>query len=62
MLRNTQTSVSQIALEAGYQNIRSFNRIFKEVIGLSPTEYRCAEDDGCLPAGNGASLSSGEGV
>lgn len=33
--------VKHIANEAGYDNIRTFNRIFKNEFGVSPTEYRC---------------------
>lgn len=31
--------ISDIALESGFQNIRSFNRAFLESIGMTPSEY-----------------------
>lgn len=34
------TPVLNIALDAGYRNISSFNRTFKELVGSTPTEYR----------------------
>lgn len=40
LLRNTDRSVLQTALECGYEHLRSFNRNFKTIVGLSPTEYR----------------------
>ena len=40
MLIKTTQSVLEIALECGYPNVRSFQRHFKELSGLSPTEYR----------------------
>lgn len=33
-------SVQHIAHEAGYDNIRTFNRIFKNEFGVSPTQYK----------------------
>lgn len=33
-------SVQHIARETGYDNIRTFNRIFKNEFGISPTQYK----------------------
>lgn len=35
--------VLTIALDVGYGSIASFNRAFKEIVGLTPTAYRTAE-------------------
>lgn len=34
------TAITTIAFEVGFSSIPSFNRVFKQVTGLSPTEYR----------------------
>jgi len=38
-----QTPVLNIALDVGYRNISSFNRTFKELTKLTPTQYRHAD-------------------
>lgn len=40
LLKETNLSVSEIAYKVGYNNITHFNRVFKEKIGISPTEFR----------------------
>ncbi len=40
MLRETNQSILEIALECGYPNLRSFQRHFKSFSGVSPSEYR----------------------
>lgn len=40
MLRHTNTTMLEIALQCGFQNSVSFNRAFKAVTGLTPSEYR----------------------
>lgn len=35
-----QLRVSDIALQSGFLSINSFNRVFKEITGLTPSEYR----------------------
>lgn len=40
LLRETDTSVAQIAIECGCGNIRTFNRIFQKLEGVTPSEYR----------------------
>lgn len=39
-LRNGDESISQIALFCGFDSIRTFNRNFKQIMGISPLEYR----------------------
>ena len=41
LLLNPNLRVSEIAYEVGFQSLTHFNRVFKKVIGQSPTEYRC---------------------
>ncbi|HLW34764.1 MAG TPA: helix-turn-helix domain-containing protein [Chthoniobacterales bacterium] len=39
-LANPNLRVSQIAYDVGFQSLTQFNRVFKRVIGESPTKYR----------------------
>ncbi|MCL2019459.1 MAG: AraC family transcriptional regulator [Oscillospiraceae bacterium] len=40
MLTNSETPITEIALESGFQSIATFNRVFKLNKSLTPTEYR----------------------
>ncbi|HWX22201.1 MAG TPA: PocR ligand-binding domain-containing protein [Candidatus Binatia bacterium] len=40
LLLNPNLRVSEIAFEVGFQSLTHFNRVFKRVMGQSPTEYR----------------------
>jgi AraC-like DNA-binding protein len=40
LLSHTDKNISEIAFAVGYNNIPHFNRVFKEVVGIAPTQYR----------------------
>jgi len=40
LLKNSQQSISEIAMNCGYNNLRSFNRNFKRIMNYSPSRYR----------------------
>ena len=40
LLLHSDRSVSEIALEMGYGSISYFNRVFKEMVGITPVQYR----------------------
>jgi AraC-like DNA-binding protein/ligand-binding sensor protein len=40
LLLNPNLRVSEIAYEVGFQSLTHFNRVFKRILGQSPTEYR----------------------
>ena len=40
LLTTTKKNITQIALECGFPNIKSFTNIFKQNLGMLPTEYR----------------------
>ncbi len=40
LLENSDSTVTDIAYEAGFGNVRTFNRAFMKLIGVTPTEYR----------------------
>lgn len=41
-LKETEDLVLEISLDTGFRNVTHFNRTFKEVVGVSPTQYRKA--------------------
>lgn len=40
LLLNRNLRISEIAYNVGFQSLTHFNRVFKKVVGLSPTDYR----------------------
>ena len=40
LLRSTGQTIGQIALECGFESIRTFNRIFVQLCGMTPMDYR----------------------
>lgn len=40
LLAGTEASVSNIALECGFESIRNFNRVFKNHTGTTPNDFR----------------------
>lgn len=40
LLLNPQLRISEIVYEVGFQSLTHFNRIFKKLVGESPTQYR----------------------
>ncbi len=40
MLKNTELPISQIAVENGYSSLRTFNRNFIKITGLTPSRYQ----------------------
>ena len=40
LLLNPNLRVSEIAFEVGFQSLTHFNRVFKKILGQSPSEYR----------------------
>ena len=40
ILQNPHTRVSEVAFEVGFNSLPHFNRSFKRITGLTPTEFR----------------------
>lgn len=40
LLVETNLKIYEIALLSGYPNVKHFNNIFRQILGVSPTEYR----------------------
>ena len=43
MLRNSKRSISEIAYLCGFNTVTHFNRKFKEIMGMSPKEFRAGK-------------------
>lgn len=46
LLSSTRMPVTQVALQCGFNSIATFNRVFREVKGCTPTQYRGIYGDG----------------
>lgn len=42
MLMNPHARISEVAFECGFQSLTHFNRVFRKLVGESPTHYRSA--------------------
>ena len=40
MLSSTDMSAAEIAQSVGFESLRTFNRVFRDVLGVTPTDYR----------------------
>ncbi len=40
MLKNSNKKIYQICEELGYQSVQYFSTIFKNIVGMTPVEYR----------------------
>lgn len=40
LLKNTDMKVLDICYESGFRNVNHFNRMFRQIVGISPTEFR----------------------
>ena len=43
LLKNSDVSILECAIESGYKSLRSFNRNFKEYFSVTPQEYKNAD-------------------
>lgn len=44
MLKSTSGKITEIALSCGFTNVRTFNRVFKEITGHTPSEFAALTD------------------
>ena len=40
LLRETERSITDICLDVGFTSLGTFSRTFRDIVGLSPTDYR----------------------
>ena len=45
LLAGTKMPVTQVALQCGFNSIATFNRVFRDVRGCTPTQYRLIYDE-----------------
>jgi AraC-like DNA-binding protein len=43
LLQNLNLRISEIAFAVGFQSLSQFNRVFRKLVGKSPTAYRAAK-------------------
>ncbi|MEH3046617.1 helix-turn-helix transcriptional regulator [Sphingomonas adhaesiva] len=43
LLRDTETSVTDIAFQTGWSSLGTFGRVFRDIVDESPTDYRARE-------------------
>lgn len=48
-LRNTSLSISEIGYACGFRHISTFNRVFRESVGMTPSDYRDKYTNGSEP-------------
>lgn len=46
LLRKSDLSITEIAIEVGYNTVRSFNRCFMNIKGMTPRDYRAKAGSG----------------
>ncbi len=46
MLRETESTVVDIAFATGFESLRTFNRAFLKIMGMTPAEYKKKEGEG----------------
>lgn len=56
LIRESQCQISQVAVECGFNNVRTFQRAFKRVTGLTPRQYRRESRLGFAAYGSPATL------
>lgn len=40
LIRTTNRTLTDIALDSGFDSIRTFNRVFKDIYGISPSQFK----------------------
>ena len=40
LLEQTEAQVSVVAEQVGFNSVPTFNRVFKDIVGVTPSEYR----------------------
>jgi AraC-like DNA-binding protein len=49
LLRNTDTSVTEICFAVGFNSLGTFSRTFREIVGESPSHYRAGSEPDTAP-------------
>ena len=49
LLRETDRSVTEVCFDVGFTSLGTFSRTFRDIVGVSPTEYRERADSKAAP-------------
>ena len=49
LLRETDRSITDVCLDVGFMSLGTFSRTFREIVGLSPREYRTGAEPRAVP-------------
>jgi AraC-like DNA-binding protein len=49
LLRETERSVTDVCLDVGFSSLGTFSRTFRDIVGVSPSEYRLSHDPMVAP-------------
>jgi AraC-like DNA-binding protein len=49
LLRQTDTSVTEISLDVGFNSLGTFSRTFSDIVGRSPSDYRATGTTPAVP-------------
>ncbi|MBU3916716.1 helix-turn-helix transcriptional regulator, partial [bacterium] len=44
LLRETDAKIIAVAYDVGFESLRTFNKVFLETMGVSPSDYRNREN------------------
>lgn len=48
LLRNSRLKMSEVLVQSGFADQKTFNRVFRDVTGVTPTEYRNTKKTGAV--------------
>jgi len=40
LLKSSESTIAEIAMDSGFASLNTFNRVFKDITGTTPSEYR----------------------
>jgi AraC-like DNA-binding protein len=49
LLRETERSVTDVCMDVGFSSLGTFSRTFRDIVGVSPSEYRLSHDPMVAP-------------
>src|SRR5213080_2906015 len=49
LLRETRKSVTEVCFDVGFTSLGTFSRTFREILGITPTDYRKRTEASAVP-------------
>ena len=62
LLANSALSITEVALNAGFGSLATFNRVFKQAEGMPPSQYRRIQQHLGDRAENGSQSAQAQGL